>query len=85
MFFIRLNSFDSRVSNGHVGRIFLGCQADHDDFISLLKNDSDDPFHSIRSKYSRPITGEICNVFKGEMDKNEYKLSFKPLVGNLYA
>lgn len=85
MFFIRLNSFDSSVSNGHIGRIFLGCQADHDDFISLLKNDSDAPFHSIRSKYSRLFTGEISNVFKGEMDKNEYKLLFKPLVGNLHA
>jgi hypothetical protein len=82
MFFIRLNSGVLGVSNGHIGRIFLGCQADHDDFISQLKNDSYDLL-SIRGKYSNLLTGELCNVFKGEMDKDEYKLLFKPIIGNI--
>lgn len=83
MFFIRLNSGVPGVSGSHIGRIFLGCQADHDDFISQLKNDSYDTL-SIMNQYSNLLTGDLCNVFKAEMDKDEYKLLFKPIIGNIY-
>ena len=82
MFFIRLNSGIPGSNDCHIGRVFLGCQANHDDFISELKNHHDEL--SIMSKYFNSINGELCDVFKGEIDKDKYKLLFKPVVDNIY-
>ena len=84
MFFIRLNSGLPGGMGSQVGRIFLGCQSDHIDFISQLKNDSDEPL-SIMGNYTHLLTGDLRNISKAEIDKDEYKISFKPLSGNIYS
>jgi len=84
MFFIRLNSGIPGGGGNQIGRIFLGCQANCIDFISQLKNDSHEPL-SIMENYSSLLTGELRNVLIGEIDKDQYKLSFKPLTGNIYS
>lgn len=72
MFFIRLNP-------KNIGSILLGSQTNVDSFIKEL-NVGD----NLHQTYYDVFSGEVRNVFKGEIDKNEYKLNFKDLVRCIY-
>lgn len=74
MFFIRLNSGVPGSGVGNIGKIYLGCQADVDSFITELK--SGDNLHQ---NYYDIFSGNIRNVLIGEIDKNKYKLVFNEL------
>jgi hypothetical protein len=78
MFFIRLSNGIPGKEATRIGRVYLGCRANYDDFVSLLKNTDYEP-RSIMGNYYKFLTDELCGVSKGEIDTDEYKLIFKPL------
>ncbi|OBT08311.1 hypothetical protein A9267_11445 [Shewanella sp. UCD-FRSSP16_17] len=84
MFFTRLNTGTPGIGGGRVGRIFIGCEADHKDLISQLKSNNSDQL-SIMDNYLNPINGDLVKVFKAEIHQDEYKLTFKPVNGNVHS
>ena len=80
MFLIRLNSGFSGHSTGGIGKIFLGCQSNDDAFISELNNGQ-----GLHCNYYNLSNGNLRNVFKGDIDKNKYKLIFEEVGNSVYG
>lgn len=75
LFLIRLNSGVPGGSEGHIGRIYLGCRSNIEYFISYMKNNNHESL-SIAENY-HDIQGNSKGIYKGAIDDNEYKIAFR--------
>lgn len=75
MFLIRLNSGVLGSNAGQIFRIYLGCQSSVEDFISYLKNNNHETLSIAENYYD--IHGNSTDIYKGTIDDNEYKITFR--------
>lgn len=75
LFLIRINSGLPGGSTGQIGRIYLGCQSNVEDFISYLRNNNHGPLSIAENYYD--FQGNSSGIYKGKIDDNKYKIVFR--------